>query len=216
MKIWKNFAHHRRYATNSLAVLLFGIAAYGVHADEVNRSWPYWYEQTEDPGNLSWESSQRWKLAAAWLFSPSTFKALWPRYGYAYDQFASLCDSPGIERYDIGSGVLAALKYTASDGPPAYIGLPLADNTKPETVEWFIGAIADGTINFTASQALNAGGVQEGDGERNVVRMREICRILPPLEPNSTGDMVVITQHPVPVPGFSATLRLSEVDAASQ
>ena len=216
MKTWILSGRCRILVANIVATLAFGIFSCTVHAqiEGIHR----YQQQTQDLHETSWLSRQRWELALAWIFSPAKFKELWPRYGYTYDQFLSSCDSENLQRYDIGSGALAAPRNGANSESGEYFGLALADNTSREDVESFIGAVANGTGSYPTSQALNAERMQEEDGEHEVVRMHEICGILPRPDTNSHDQphtkIVVITQHPIP--GSSTDLRLTELGTTSQ
>ena len=210
MKTWTLSGRCRIFVANIVAILAFGIFSCTVLAqiEGIHR----YQQQTQDLHETSWLSRQRWELALAWIFSPAKFKEQWPRYGYTYDRFFSSCKSENLQRYDIGSGALAT---SITDSEPAeYIGLPLAGNTDPGEVGSFIEAIANGTGSHSTSQALSAEGTREGDSEHKVVRIREICRILRDSDLDSTDNLVVITQHPIPGP--STDLRLTELNMTSR
>ena len=200
---------------NIAAILAFGILSCTVPAQVASESGSFHRYQLSQEGDTSWLSRRRWELALAWTFSPSRFRDLWHRYGYPYHEFRQLCDLEHLQRYDIGSGALVAA--LGSDG--GYIGIPLAGDTR-SNVESFISSVTDSmstdaTQSSVAGQVPNDGRGQEGEGERDVVRMREVCSILPPPS-QSTDNLVVVTQHHVPVPDSPATLRLTEVNTTSR
>ena len=201
MKTCNSSGHLRAIFANLVLSVMFALPCIASAQDEVTLT----YHKAEDPGERL-ISSRNIELALAFAFNSVRFWELWPRYGYPYSKFLSSCDSKNLKRYDIGSGALA-IPSTDADSEE-YFGLPLAGSTRPEDVASFI---ANNPDNF---QASNAGGVQEGEGERKVVRMREICRILPRPDQNSTDasytGIVVVTQHPIP--GSSADLRLTELE----
>ncbi len=207
METHGHIIRYRAIASNLSVILFFLIISHVSLAQRTGGNLQIYQETNAEVGILT---------AATWLLSPSAFRASWPRYGYTYDEFRSSCDSESLQRYDIGSGVLASPGNGTYSESGRYIGLPLADNTRHDDIVSFIETVAGGADISATSRTLNAGGVQEGDGERGIVRMREICSLLPDQIPadNPTNNLVVITQHPVP--GSSATLRLSEVDAASR
>ena len=197
MKTCNSSGHLRAIFANLVLSVMFALPCVASAQDEVTLT----YHKAEDPGERL-ISSRNIELALAFAFNSVRFWELWPRYGYPYSEFLSSCDSKNLKRYDIGSGALAI--PSTDDGSEEYFGLPLAGSTRPEDVAKFIAN----------NKASNAGGVQEGEGERKAVRMREICRILPRPDPSSTDDpytrIVVVTQRPIP--GSSADLRLTELE----
>jgi len=211
----RTLAGRRRIlVANLIAIPALWIFASTVLAQQDGRIHRY-QQQEHSQQEAGWLSRQRWELALAWIFSPSKFKEQWPRYGYPYHAFHSSCGSESLQRYDIGSGALAIprIQNDADSESAEYIGLTLAGDTRPEDVESFLGAVADRTGNFPTTQAPNAARVQDGNGEREVVRMHEICGILSSFGSDTSGNLVVVTQHPIP--GISTDLRLTELDATS-
>ena len=209
MKTRNSSGYLRTIAINLVLSVMLALPWNAFAQDEITLR----YHEVEDPGERL-ISSQNLLLAIAFAFDSERFRKLWPQYGYPYFDFLSSCSSPNLQRYDIGSGALAIPSTDANSEHAEYIGLALADNTSREDVESFIGAVANGTGGVPASQAPNAERVREEDGEHEVVRMHEICRILPRPDTESTDSrytgLVVITQHPIP--GSFTDLRLTELD----
>lgn len=199
MKTCNSSGRLRAISANIVFSVMFALPCVASAQDEFTLT----YHETEDPGERL-ISSRNIELALAFAFNSVRFWELWPRYGYPYSEFLSSCDSKNLKRYDIGSGALAIPSTDSEE----YFGLPLAGSTRIDDVKSFV---TKNTDNF---QASNAGGVQDGEGERKAVRMREICRILPRPDPEAPDDpyakIVVVTQHPIP--GSSADLRLTELE----
>ena len=198
------FVNHWRTIIIDLAAIFFiGSAPSTILAQETDQNFQiHWFwDRTEDVNNMSWTSVQSWKWASSFLLNPKEFKASWPRYGYEYSDFVSVCDEKPVRNdfqdYDIGSGALAY----RNEETDRYISLLFSDDTDSREVEAFVETIDSSDQNLNTTDAAE---------ESDVFRLGRTCDILLDNESvlqDHRDHLIFVTRHPIP--GSETNFRLT-------